>query len=82
VPQAIWKTVTFRLLSSTVDFAGNLVATGSLATAAGLSMLPIVIGPFVYLGHELAWEHFGGPAERRVELPGLGAEAPFPERRR
>ena len=30
-----------------------------LAAAVGLSAFAFVIGPFVYWGHEKAWDHFG-----------------------
>jgi hypothetical protein len=30
-----------------------------LATAVGLTAVGFVLGPFVYLGHEMAWEKFG-----------------------
>lgn len=78
--QAVWKTITFRVLSTSLDFTANLVAIGDVVTAAGLSMMPIIIGPWTYLGHELAWDYFDAPAERHRELPGLGAETPWPEK--
>lgn len=74
----VWKTITFRVISTTIDFTTNLIAIGEVATAAALSAVPILIGPWIYLGHELAWEHFGAPAVPHVALPGLGAELPWP----
>jgi hypothetical protein len=32
---------------------------GDVATAEGLSAFGFVLGPFVYLGHEKAWDYFG-----------------------
>lgn len=78
LPRAVWKTITFRLIGTSLDFTANLLASGSVATAATLSALPIVIGPWIYLGHELAWEHYGAPAGLRAVLPGLGEETPWP----
>ncbi len=77
--RSVWKTITYRVIGTSLDFATNLIAIGDLATAAALSSLPILIGPWIYLGHELAWEHFGGPANRQEALPGLGAETPWPQ---
>lgn len=78
LPRAVWKTITFRLVYAPIDFTGNYIASGSVLTAAGLSALPLVIGPWVYLAHELAWDYFGGPTETRTELLGLGRETPWP----
>ncbi len=77
--RAVWKTISFRVIGTSIDFTTNLIAIGDLATAAALSSLPIIIGPWIYLGHELAWERFGTPAERHQALPGLGAEGPWPQ---
>ncbi len=74
----VWKTISFRVISTTIDFTTNLIAIGEVATAAALSAVPILIGPWIYLGHELAWEHFGAPAVPHEALPGLGAELPWP----
>jgi uncharacterized membrane protein len=41
----------------------NFVATGDVTTAVALSAFAFVVGPFVYLGHEKAWERFGAPGE-------------------
>jgi uncharacterized membrane protein len=74
--RTVWKTITFRGIVTTLDFSSNYVVIGDAAAAAGLSAFAFVIGPFVYIGHELAWERFGGPVVRSVELPGLGADKP------
>ncbi len=73
----VWKTISFRVVSTAIDFTTNLVAIGEIATAAALSSVPILIGPWIYLGHELAWEHFGATAEPHDALPGIGAEQPW-----
>jgi hypothetical protein len=36
------------------DFTTNYVVVGDLATAATLSAFGFVVGPFIYLGHEMA----------------------------
>ncbi len=76
--RTVWKTVTFRTVVTTLDFSTNYIAIGNAATAAGLSAFAFVVGPFVYLGHEMAWEKFGNPALPSVELPGFGTEGPSP----
>jgi uncharacterized membrane protein len=80
VKQAIAKTITFRIIVTTLDFTVNYVVLGELATAAGLSAFALVAGPLFYLGHETAWNYFGD-ADRRVDLANLlpigpNAEAP------
>jgi uncharacterized membrane protein len=61
------KTVTFRVIASAVDFTATYVVVGDLATAAGLSAFGLVLGPFVYFGHEWAWDRFDPPKERSFE---------------
>jgi uncharacterized membrane protein len=56
--QAIAKTITFRIIVTTLDFTTNYVVIGELATAAGLSSFNLVAGPLFYLGHEAAWSYF------------------------
>jgi uncharacterized membrane protein len=57
--QPIVKTVTYRTFATIIEFTTNYVVVGDLATAALLSSFGFFLGPFVYYGHELAWEHFG-----------------------
>lgn len=71
--RAIWKTITFRVIGTTIDFTTNMVATGSIATSLALSSLPLLIGPWIYFGHEIAWQYWGGGTSHR-DLPGLGIE--------
>lgn len=72
IGRAVWKTVTFRTVVTTLDFSSNYMALGNAASAAALSAFGFVIGPFVYLGHEMAWSYFGEAPP--VDLPGLGPE--------
>ena len=78
LPHAVLKTITFRAVYAPIDFTSNYIASGSVLTAAGLSALPLLIGPWIYLAHELAWDYFGGPAELQTELLGLGQETAWP----
>ncbi len=55
IKQALAKTVTFRVIVTSLDFTANYVVIGELATAAGLSAFALVAGPFFYFLHEVAW---------------------------
>jgi uncharacterized membrane protein len=68
ISRPLAKTITFRTIATAMDFTTNYVVVGDLATAAMLSAFGFVVGPFVYLGHELAWDHFASPAESAVDL--------------
>ena len=68
IKQAIAKTITFRIIVTTLDFSTNYVVIGELAAAAGLSTFNLVVGPVFYLVHETAWNYFG-PAGAAVRLP-------------
>ena len=58
INRALAKTITFRTIATTMDFTTTYVVVGDLATAAMLSAFGFVIGPFVYLGHEMAWDYY------------------------
>jgi uncharacterized membrane protein len=66
--RAVVKTLTYRVMVTTVDFGANYVVIGELATAAGLSSLALVAGPIAYFAHEAAW-HYYGPASARHANP-------------
>lgn len=79
IPRAVWKTLTFRAMVTTLDFTSNLVAIGNFTTAAMLSAWGMLTGPWVYLGHELLWDYFATPTATQLELPGIGSELPVVE---
>jgi len=60
--QAIAKTITFRVIVTTLDFTTNYLVIGEVTTAAGLSTFNLVAGPLFYLSHEAAWNYLD-PAE-------------------
>jgi uncharacterized membrane protein len=69
--QAIAKTITYRLIVTTLDFSTNYIVIGEFATAAGLSTVNLIAGPLFYLGHEAIWNYLGtGDA---VDVPGLAS---------
>jgi uncharacterized membrane protein len=85
IKQAIAKTITYRIIVTTLDFTVNYVVIGELATAAGLSAFALVVGPLFYLAHEAVWNRFGD-SDKRVDLTFLmplrpGAETPSAEPR-
>jgi uncharacterized membrane protein len=67
VKRTIAKTITFRIIVTTLDFTVNYVVLGELATAAGLSAFALVAGPLFYLAHETAWNYLG-VADKHVDL--------------
>jgi uncharacterized membrane protein len=69
ISRALAKTITFRTIATTMDFTINFVVVGDLVTALTLSASGFILGPFVYFGHEMAWDYYGSP----------GAHAPEPE---
>jgi uncharacterized membrane protein len=68
VSRALAKTVTFRTIATAMDFTTNYVVVGDIASAVLLSATGFVLGPFVYFGHEKAWEYFAPPVEKRLEM--------------
>src|SRR3984885_2850336 len=70
IKQAIAKTITYRLIVTTLDFTVNYIVIGEVATAAGLSAFALVVGPLFYFAHEAAWNRFGD-ADKRVDLTAL-----------
>jgi uncharacterized membrane protein len=66
--RAAVKTITYRVMVTTVDFGANYFVIGELATAAGLSSLSLVAGPIAYFAHEAAW-HYYGPASAQHADP-------------
>jgi uncharacterized membrane protein len=67
VKRAVAKTITYRIIVTTLDFTSNYVVIGELATAVGLSTFALVAGPLFYFVHEAGWNYFG-PGGDTVEL--------------
>ena len=74
VKQAVAKTITFRIIVTTLDFTTNYVILGELATAAGLSPFSLVVGPLFYFAHEAAWNYLALPGDR-IALPVAPSDA-------
>lgn len=70
IKRAVAKTITFRIIVTTLDFTSNVIVIGELGTAAGLSTFALVAGPLFYLAHEGAWNYLGPPGDTvRVGAP-------------
>ena len=54
------------------------MVVGNFATAVALSASAFVLGPFVYFGHEWAWDHYGAFTERAPNRPALTTLVPAP----
>ena len=67
VKQALFKTITFRVIGTSLDFTTNYVVVADIATAADLSAFGFVVGPFVYFGHERVWDYFSAPGVRTLD---------------
>ena len=70
ISRALAKTITFRVIASTMDFATNYFVVRDVGSALILSASGFILGPFVYFGHEKAWEYFSTPQEG-ADLPAL-----------
>ncbi len=57
--RSLAKTITYEVIAVTADFTANYVASGHVATAAGLTLFALTISPILYYGHEKAWDYFG-----------------------
>ncbi len=68
ISRALAKTITFRTLATIMDFTTIYLVVGDLATAAGLSAFGFVVGPFVYWGHEKAWDYYTSSGQPPVAL--------------
>jgi uncharacterized membrane protein len=68
VSRAIAKTVTFRTLATAMDFTTNYVVVGDIGSAVLLSATGFVLGPFVYFGHEKAWDHFAPQPDQKMAM--------------
>jgi uncharacterized membrane protein len=76
--QAIAKTITYRLIVTSLDFTTNYIVIGELATAAGLSTFNLVAGPLFYFAHEAAWNYLGHP-DSPIQLPLLSSTRENPD---
>jgi uncharacterized membrane protein len=76
INRAIAKTITYRTIATIMDFTATYVVVGDLATALGLTAFGFVAGPFVYLGHEMVWDHYGSSGALLERLPASAKTLP------
>jgi uncharacterized membrane protein len=67
IKQAIFKTITFRIIVTSFDFAANTIVIGNVTTAAGLSAFGLVGAPLFYFCHEFFW-HRLAPTGTKVDV--------------
>ena len=67
VSRALVKTIVFRTMATTAEFTTNYLVVGDLSMAAKLSAFGFVAGPFIYWGHEMAWDYYSPPSSLPVE---------------
>jgi uncharacterized membrane protein len=78
IGRALAKTIVYRTLATTIEFTTNYVVVGNIGEAAALSAAGVVVGPFVYLGHEILWDRLW-PTTREVASAQEEADRPSPE---
>ena len=76
--RTVVKTLTYRVMLTTVDFGANYFVIGELAIAAGLSSLSLVAGPIAYFAHEVAWHYYGPASARHVDPLEASVHMPIP----
>ena len=64
VSRALAKTVTYEGVTAVSEFGANYLFVRDLAATAGLTAFSIVIAPFVYYGHEKAWDYYDATKAR------------------
>jgi uncharacterized membrane protein len=64
ISRPLAKTITYRTFATAMEFTATYVVVGDLVTAAVLSSFGFVFGPFVYFGHEKAWDYFASRRKR------------------
>src|SRR5215831_11436251 len=76
VSRPLAKTITFRTIATVMDFTTTYIVIADAATAAALTAFGFVLGPFVYLGHEMLWDYYSAPLPpSRPGRPEAGAVA-------
>ncbi|HXW26288.1 MAG TPA: DUF2061 domain-containing protein [Xanthobacteraceae bacterium] len=80
ISRAVAKTITFRTVATVTDFTANYVVVGELAAAVLLTAFAFVVGPFVYLGHEKAWDYYDPPDEDAASVATPAKRLPPPDR--
>lgn len=59
IKKHIYKTITYRILSSFVGFLVVYILTGSIESGGIFSIVELIYKPFQYYLHERLWFKFG-----------------------
>ena len=76
IGKSLAKTISFRIVVTTLDFTTNYAVIGELAVAAGLSTFSLVAGPLFYFAHETVWNYYHGSSESSLAFPSLRSLEP------
>ncbi len=77
VKRAIFKTITFRTITTSLDFTSNILVIGDLAAAAGLSAYGLIAGPLFFFAHEMLWGRMGPGGEQIALRVPAGVQPPL-----
>jgi uncharacterized membrane protein len=78
ISRTLAKTITFRTLATIMDFTTNYVVVRDVTQAVILSSSGFILGPFVYYGHEWAWDRFNNRTQSTPEVPASPKLLPAP----
>jgi uncharacterized membrane protein len=71
VKRSLAKTITFRVVSSSLDFSWNYILLGEVATAAGLSGIGLLASTVFYFVHETTWNKIRALAKQNTVETGI-----------
>ena len=60
---ALWKTITYRVVSASRVLTLTWLLTGSPAVSGAYVVINTVLDAAIYYGNDLAWARFGPPVE-------------------
>jgi hypothetical protein len=63
--------------ATVMDFTATYVVLANAATVAVLTAFGFVLGPFVYLGHEMLWDYYSAPPQRKP-FPAVPSDVALP----
>jgi uncharacterized membrane protein len=75
--EALWKTLSWRVVGSTLDTAVALALTGSVGVAGGITLIGGTVNAAAYYLHELVWDDVtarGSAGESITDLPSIGED--------
>lgn len=64
ITRALAKTVVYETMGTVAEFTVNFLVVGDAVTAAIITAPLVIFGPFIYYGHEKAWDYYSARAKR------------------